>query len=98
MHAVCCDRTLWASVDLRARHLPLEELQKYLRFLQPVTKLLALRGNKRKHEFPEMHPSILDTISLECYRLQDFLLEEYNISREKVVQDCLYIQYNLDFF
>ncbi|XP_011497861.1 PREDICTED: uncharacterized protein LOC105362194 [Ceratosolen solmsi marchali] len=81
---LCCDRTLWKSLDLRAQHLSLEELEKYVRFMQPVTKLLAIRGNKRKNEFPELHPSFLNTVALKCEQLQDFILEDYSISQEKI--------------
>jgi hypothetical protein len=66
------------------QHLPLEELEKYIKFMQPVTKLLAIRGNKRKNEFPELHPSFLNTVALKCEQLQDFILEDYSISQEKV--------------
>lgn len=85
LHDLCCDRTLWRIVDLRAQHLPLEELNKYMEFVQPVTKIVAIRGNKRKSEFPELHPSFLNTVTLKCENLHDLILEDYSILQEKVI-------------
>ncbi|XP_014213796.1 uncharacterized protein LOC106643254 [Copidosoma floridanum] len=81
---LCRDRTLWKSIDLRGKHLPFDELKEYVKFLQPVTKFLALRGNKRKNELPELMLSFLKIINKKCTQLEDFILEEYSISREKI--------------
>ncbi|XP_001608169.1 uncharacterized protein LOC100124249 [Nasonia vitripennis] len=84
LHNLCYDRTLWRTVDLRAQHLPLEELNEYMKFIQPVTKTVAIRGNKRKSEFPELDQSFLNTLNSKCGNLQELILEDYSILRGNI--------------
>ena len=53
--------------------------------MQPDTKLLAIRGNKKGNDCPELHPGFLSTVSSKCKKLEEFILEDYDISRDKVM-------------
>lgn len=88
---MCCDRTLWTSLDLRAKYLPLEELEKYIRFMQPFTKLVAIRGNKVQNEFSELSLSFLNNVIEKCEKLQNFIVEDFKIPRRKVMNLFLLI-------
>lgn len=53
--------------------------------MQPITKLVAIKGNKFENEFPELSLSFLNNVIEKCEKLENFYVEDYKIPRQKVI-------------
>ncbi|XP_058798240.1 uncharacterized protein LOC131668243 isoform X2 [Phymastichus coffea] len=81
---LCCDRTLWKSLDLSDTHLSASDLDKYETFMQPATKLLFIRGNIGASELSELHLNFLNIVASKCPKLEDLIIEDYYINRHQI--------------
>ncbi|XP_015607355.1 uncharacterized protein LOC107273547 isoform X2 [Cephus cinctus] len=78
------DRTLWANVDFRSRSMLLHELEKYVKFLQPLTTSLAIRGNQDPEKFTGLSQSFFNAIKVVCNQLKELIIEDYCIDGNKI--------------
>lgn len=65
-------------------HLSTAQLDKYEIFMQPATKSLAIRGPMDNFKLSELHLNFLKTVASKCSQLEDLIIEDYYINRDKV--------------
>ncbi|XP_076170851.1 uncharacterized protein LOC143148428 isoform X3 [Ptiloglossa arizonensis] len=88
--SLCCqrlgqvaqDKTLWRRVDFRASPMLLNDLKKYIKFLQPMTTSLAIRGSLYSEEDAGL--SFFNSIKTICTHLKELIIEEYYINGDKI--------------
>lgn len=81
---VAHDKTLWRRIDFRASPILLNDLEKYMKFLQPITTTLAIRGNLYTEEDASLSPCFFNSIKTTCTQLKELIIEEYYINGDKV--------------
>ncbi|CAL7935419.1 unnamed protein product [Xylocopa violacea] len=81
---VAQDMTLWRRVDFRASPILLNDLKEYIRFLQPMTTSLAIRGNLFYENDAELSPCFFNSIKTTCTDLKELIIEEYRINGDKI--------------
>lgn len=62
----------------------LDDLNEYLKFLQPTTTSLAIRGNSLTGKCPDLTQGFFNTVRTVCNQLKELIIEEYYISEDKV--------------
>ncbi|KAG7202364.1 hypothetical protein KM043_018690 [Ampulex compressa] len=90
--SLCCqrlcqvaqDRTLWRRIDFRETPVLLNDLRKYIKFLQPMTTSLAMRGNLRSEKYSGLTQKFFNTIKTLCTQLKELIMEEYHINGDKI--------------
>ncbi|CAL7935418.1 unnamed protein product [Xylocopa violacea] len=87
---VAQDMTLWRRVDFRASPILLNDLKEYIRFLQPMTTSLAIRGNLFYENDAELSPCFFNSIKTTCTDLKELIIEEYRINGDKclILSNC----------
>ncbi|XP_076758946.1 uncharacterized protein LOC143428120 isoform X4 [Xylocopa sonorina] len=87
---VAQDMTLWRRVDFRASPILLNDLKEYIRFLQPMTTSLAMRGNLFYENDAELSPCFFNSIKTTCTDLKELIIEEYRINGDKclILSNC----------
>jgi len=78
------DRTLWKIIDFRAKRILPHELNKYKKFLQPMTISLAIRGGLHLGKYPALTQSFFSEVRSSCNQLKELIIEEYYINGDKV--------------
>ncbi|XP_047357926.1 uncharacterized protein LOC124952308 isoform X2 [Vespa velutina] len=78
------DRTLWRKVDFRAIPMPLNDLEKYTKFFQPMTTNVAMRGDLHSNKCLGLTPKFFDTINIHCGQLKELVIEDYYIDGDEV--------------
>ncbi|XP_012219174.1 uncharacterized protein [Linepithema humile] len=89
--SLCCqrfaqltqDRTLWRRVDFRVKPILLDDLIKYMKFLQPLTLSLAIRGNLSSGT-SALTQNFFDHVRTQCNQLKELIIEEYYIHGDKI--------------
>lgn len=81
---VAQDKTLWRRVDFRATPILLNDLKEYIKFLQPITTSLAMRGDLYCENDAELSPYFLNSVKATCTQLKELIIEEYCINADKV--------------
>lgn len=92
MYHRCCqrfaqlaqDRTLWRRVDFRTNPILLDDLNQYMKFLQPITMSLAMRGNLICQEGSSLTQRFFNNVKTLCDRIKELIIEEYYINGDKV--------------
>ncbi|KAL6254180.1 uncharacterized protein LOC105427683 [Pogonomyrmex barbatus] len=90
--SLCCqrfaqltqDRTLWRRVDFRTKPILLDDLNQYMKFLQPITMSLAIRGNLISREYSSLTQSFFNNVKTLCDQLKELIIEEYYINGDKI--------------
>ncbi|KAH0949559.1 hypothetical protein HN011_001026 [Eciton burchellii] len=90
--SLCCnrfaqlsqDRTLWKVIDFRAKRILPHELDKYTKFLQPMTISLAMRGGLHLGKYPALTQSFFSDVRSSCNQLKELIIEEYYINGDKI--------------
>ena len=90
--SLCCqrldqvaqDKTLWRRVDFRASPILSKDLRKYIKFLQPMTTSLAIRGNLYSDGKIGLGPYFFKSISVTCTQLKELVIEKYYINGNTV--------------
>ncbi|XP_032685346.1 uncharacterized protein LOC116850786 isoform X2 [Odontomachus brunneus] len=90
--SLCCqrliqvaqDRTLWRKVDFRSKPVLLEDLKPYMKFLQPMTTSLAMRGNLFSGKNSALTQNFFNKIRTRCNQLKELIIEEYHIDGDKI--------------
>ncbi|KAL6443454.1 hypothetical protein ACFW04_002949 [Cataglyphis niger] len=91
--SLCChrlaqliqDRTLWRRVDFRIKPMLLNDLNQYMKFLQPITMSLAMRGNFVSGECSEhLTQRFFENVKALCNQLKELIIEEYYINGDKI--------------
>ncbi|XP_068967493.1 F-box/LRR-repeat protein fbxl-1 isoform X1 [Bombus flavifrons] len=81
---VAQDKTLWRRVDFRATPILLNDLKEYIKFLQPTTTSLAMRGDLYCENDAELSPYFLNSVKATCTQLKELIIEEYCINADKI--------------
>ncbi|GAB1864358.1 F-box lrr-repeat protein 12 [Camponotus japonicus] len=89
--SLCChrlaqltqDRTLWRKVDFRPNPMFLNDLNRYMKFLQPITMSLAIRGNFHD-KCPALTQRFFENVKTLCNQLKELVIEEYYINGDKI--------------
>lgn len=81
---VAQDKTLWRRVDFRASPVLSKDLRKYIRFLQPMTTSLAIRGNLYSDGKIGLSSYFFSYIRFACTQLKELVIEKYYINGDKV--------------
>lgn len=84
LEQVTRDRTLWGLVDFRSTPILLEDLEKYIKFLRPLTTRLRMRGNLQSDKYRGLSQSFFTAIGEICHQLKELTVEEYAIDGNKV--------------
>lgn len=84
MARVTRDRTLWRKVDFRAIPMPLNDLEKYTKFFQPMTTNVAMRGDLHSNKCLGLTPKFFDIINVHCGQLKELVIEDYYIDGDEV--------------
>ncbi|KMQ88071.1 f-box lrr-repeat protein 12 [Lasius niger] len=90
--SLCChrfaqltqDRTLWRRVDFRTKPLLLNDLNRYMKFLQPITTSLAVRGNFVSGKCSALTQKFFKNVKTLCNQLKELIIEEYYINGDKI--------------
>ncbi|XP_070517004.1 uncharacterized protein [Cardiocondyla obscurior] len=90
--SLCCqrfaqlaqDRTLWRRVDFRVNPVMLEDLNQYMKFLQPITMSLAMRGDLICREGSSLTQGFFNNVKTLCGQLKELIIEEYYINGDKI--------------
>ncbi|KYM76914.1 F-box/LRR-repeat protein 12 [Atta colombica] len=90
--SLCCqrfaqltqDRTLWRRADFRTKPIYLEDLNQYMKFLQPITMSLAMRGNLISRERSSLTQRFFNNVKTLCDQLKELIIEEYYINGDKI--------------
>ncbi|XP_011332854.2 uncharacterized protein LOC105276711 isoform X2 [Ooceraea biroi] len=94
--SLCCrrfaqltqDRTLWKRVDFRTKPILPDDLNKYIKFLQPMTMSLALRGKLLSDETSVLTEhffnNFFNNVRSLCNQLKELIIEEYYINGNKI--------------
>ncbi|XP_071567499.1 uncharacterized protein [Temnothorax nylanderi] len=90
--SLCCqrfaqlaqDRTLWRRVDFRTNPILLDDLNQYMKFLQPITMSLAIRGNLICREGSSLTQKFFNNMKTLCDQLKELIIEEYYINGDKI--------------
>lgn len=90
--SLCCqrfaqltqDRTLWRRVDFRTKPIFLDDLNQYMKFLQPITMSLAMRGDLISHERSSLTLKFFNNVKMLCDQLKELIIEEYYINGDKI--------------
>ncbi|XP_011879226.1 PREDICTED: uncharacterized protein LOC105568294 [Vollenhovia emeryi] len=90
--SLCCvrfaqlahDRTLWRRVDFRKNPILLDDLNQYMKFLQPITMSLAMRGNLICREGSSLTQRFFNNVKTLCDQLKELIIEEYYINGDKI--------------
>ncbi|XP_024880402.1 uncharacterized protein LOC112460116 [Temnothorax curvispinosus] len=90
--SLCCqrfaqlaqDRTLWRRVDFRTNPILLDDLNQYMKFLQPITMSLAIRGNLICREGSSLTQKFFNNVKTLCDQLKELIIEEYYINGDKI--------------
>ncbi|EZA58040.1 F-box/LRR-repeat protein [Ooceraea biroi] len=94
--SLCCrrfaqltqDRTLWKRVDFRTKPILPDDLNKYIKFLQPMTMSLALRGKLLSDETSALTEhffnNFFNNVRSLCNQLKELIIEEYYINGNKI--------------
>ncbi|XP_076241514.1 uncharacterized protein LOC143183719 isoform X1 [Calliopsis andreniformis] len=90
--SLCCqrlsqiarDKTLWRIVDFRGSPMVLNDLKKYMKFLQPMTTTLAIRANSYSEKDAGLSPWFFNSIKSTCTQLKELIIEEYYINADKI--------------
>ncbi|XP_077272092.1 uncharacterized protein LOC143902788 [Temnothorax americanus] len=90
--SLCCqrfaqlaqDRTLWRRVDFRTNPILLDNLNQYMKFLQPITMSLAIRGNLICREGSSLTQKFFNNVKTLCDQLKELIIEEYYINGDKI--------------
>ncbi|KAL7288563.1 hypothetical protein TKK_0017304 [Trichogramma kaykai] len=75
---LCCDRFLWKKIDFRGKNLTVRTLKLYSKFILPITKFLAIRGNT------EIDAEFFDLLRQQSRDLKEFIVEDYIISQQDI--------------
>lgn len=78
------DKTLWRRVDFRATPILLNDLKEYVKFLQPITISLAIRGDLYRENDTELSLCFFNCIKTTCIQLKELIIEEYCINGDEV--------------
>ncbi|XP_016918450.1 uncharacterized protein LOC108001770 isoform X1 [Apis cerana] len=78
------DKTLWRRVDFRETPMLLNDLKEYIKFLQPITTSLAMRGDLYCEHDTELSPCFFNSIKTICTQLKELIIEEYCINGDKI--------------
>ncbi|CAK9797692.1 F-box/LRR-repeat protein 12 [Anthophora quadrimaculata] len=78
------DKTLWKRVDFREKPILLSDLKEYIKFLQPITTNLAIRGDLYRENDTELSPCFFNSIKNTCTQLKELIIEEYCINADKI--------------
>ncbi|XP_072751881.1 uncharacterized protein [Anoplolepis gracilipes] len=89
--SLCChrlaqltqDRTLWRRVDFRTKPMLLNDLNQYIKFLQPITMSLAIRGNFVSGN-SALTQKFFTNIKTLCNQLKELIIEEYYINGDEI--------------
>ncbi|XP_011137236.1 uncharacterized protein LOC105181875 isoform X1 [Harpegnathos saltator] len=90
--SLCCqrfaqvaqDRTLWRKVDFRSKPMLLDDLKQYMKFLQPMTTSLSIRGNLFSGKDSALAQNFFNKIRTLCNQLKELIIEEYYINGDKI--------------
>ncbi|XP_076674761.1 uncharacterized protein LOC143372460 isoform X2 [Andrena cerasifolii] len=96
--SLCCqrldqvaqDKTLWRRVDFRESPILSKDVRKYIKFLQPMTTSLAIRGNLYSDGKIGLSPFFFSAISIACTQLKELVIEKYYINGDKclILSNC----------
>ncbi|XP_076241529.1 uncharacterized protein LOC143183719 isoform X2 [Calliopsis andreniformis] len=99
--SLCCqrlsqiarDKTLWRIVDFRGSPMVLNDLKKYMKFLQPMTTTLAIRANSYSEKDAGLSPWFFNSIKSTCTQLKELIIEEYYINADKclILSNCQWL-------
>lgn len=78
------DKTLWRRVDFRATPILLNDLKEYIKFLQPITISLAIRGDLYCENDTELSLCFFNCIKTTCIQLKELIIEEYCINGDEI--------------
>ncbi|XP_014482502.1 PREDICTED: uncharacterized protein LOC106748476 isoform X2 [Dinoponera quadriceps] len=81
---VAQDRTLWRKVDFRSKPMLWDDLKWYLKFLQPMTTSLAIRGHLFSGKNSALTQHFFSNIRILCSQLKELIIEEYQINGDKI--------------
>ncbi|XP_012270777.1 uncharacterized protein LOC105694556 isoform X2 [Orussus abietinus] len=84
LNQVSRDRTLWRKVDFRVMPMMVEDLEKYVHFLQPLTTSLAMRGSRPLEKHGTLSKLFLKVIAKVCSQLKELIVEDYYIDANKI--------------
>lgn len=62
----------------------LSDLNRYMKFLQPITMSLAIRGNFVRGKCSALTQRFFENIKTLCNQLKELVIEEYYINGDKV--------------
>nr|XP_034188671.1 uncharacterized protein LOC117608049 isoform X3 [Osmia lignaria] len=87
---VAQDKTLWRRVDFRVKPILLNDLKEYIKFFQPMTVSLAVRGSLHCEKEAELSPYFFNSIKNSCTQLRELTIEEYYINGDKclILSNC----------
>lgn len=74
---------MWRRVDFRIKPILLDDLIKYMKFLQPLTLSLAIRGDLSPGT-SALTQNFFDHMRTQCNQLKELIIEEYYIHGDKV--------------
>lgn len=78
------DRTLWSTMDYRAKSMSVPELARYIKFFQPSVKTFAIRGNLEEKGCSEFTKNFLKIIMKTCTQLKELVIEDYYINGAEI--------------
>lgn len=79
---VCRDRTLWNRMDCRVKPVPMDHLEKYVKFLHPSTTCVAIRGDPESS--PAFRTEFLTTVRDTCKNIKELFIEDCNLNSQEV--------------
>lgn len=82
---VAHDRTLWRRVDFRSKPMLWDDLKSYMKFLQPMTTSLAMRGDLFSGKDSALTQHFFSNIRVLCNHLKELNIEEYHINGDRVL-------------
>ncbi|XP_053970319.1 uncharacterized protein LOC128894660 [Hylaeus anthracinus] len=90
--SLCCqrlnqivqDKTLWRKVDFRALPMSSDDLKEYVKFFQPMTTTLAIRGCLNSEIEARLSPCLFNSIKHVCTQLKELVIEQYNINGNEI--------------
>ncbi|XP_066582673.1 uncharacterized protein [Prorops nasuta] len=84
LYQITQDRTLWKYADFRTMPMSLEDLRNYVRFFQPVTESIAIRGNLASKCAAKVNKDFISTIKTRCKQIKELVIEECWINGSEV--------------
>ncbi|XP_043494527.1 uncharacterized protein LOC122519249 [Polistes fuscatus] len=78
------DRTLWKKIDFRKHQIPLKDIEKYIKFFQPTTTSLSMRGDLGAKEGMKLTQKFFRTLTNHCTQLKELIIEKYYIDGNKI--------------